>query len=467
MYRALLVLAVAGCYHPSLPAGSPCISNDQCPAPLACNAGYCTSGDAGDIVRDAPPVDAAPDADLACSCQGETLACPSGNTTCSISCSTTGGPHCTALVPSNGVSTDLVSGTGTVTITGLTTLDTDTGQITGVLQRAAGQGLDAGIAYAQQTTQGKPIGVFAFHRLSVTAAGIVHFTGSRAAVILVGTDATVAGTIDLSGGCYGNEIQCPGPGGGSGALYTATAGGCGPGGAGTTDAATGADSGGGGGGAGSNGAIGGTETASGDLFKGGTAGQACLASDLEPLVGGSGGGGGGPGNGTATYGGGGGGALQLSALSSITISGVLDAGGAGGDTGPTDASNGGAPGGGGAGGAILLEAPQVTITAAGIVAANGGGGGGASDHLHAGTAGQNGQASAQPALGGIAGNNGTGSGGNGGAGSTAATKGGDATDVNSGAGGGGVGRIFVRSAGGPALAGTVSPSAGTALVRSQ
>src|SRR5205823_4345389 len=78
-------------------------------------------------------------------------------------------------------------------------------------------------------------------------------------------------------------------------------------------------------------------------------------------------------------GGGGGGALQITSLSSITISHPVSASnatelyfaGAGGLGTPTTDHGGG---GGGAGGAVLLEAPSVVVHA--TVAANGGGGGG-------------------------------------------------------------------------------------------
>jgi hypothetical protein len=470
MCRIALVVVIASCYRPTAPAGAPCSADGECPIPMVCVDNVCSlGGDGGQTTPDSTlgGIDAA----TSCECSGsDTLACTDGSTmTCSISCSGSGSaaPHCTVIVPSNNVSTDLLAGTTDTVISGFAGFDTDTGAITG-LGRAAGSGVIDGIAYGQVITTGNhSLGVFAFQNLTIASGATLHFNGARAVVFLVGGNAIVAGLIDLSGGCYGKTPSCAGPGGGDGAIYTATAGGCGPGSPGVTDVPTGADSGGGGGAFGGSGGNGGTETASGLPFAGGDGGAACAPFDLVPLVGGGGGGGGGPGSGTPTSGGGGGGGLQLTALGSITISGTINAGGGGGDTGPTNASNGGAPGGGGAGGAILLESPSVIVGSGGILAANGGGGGGAAQTVDAGGVGQSGQPSTAPALGGSAADGTTGSGGNGGSRSAAPGNGGDATDVNSGAGGGGVGRIFIRTVGGATISGTTSPPPVAGNVHSQ
>jgi hypothetical protein len=468
---ALVVVVVASCYRANAPAGAPCSADGECPIPMVCVASTCTTSgnDGGQTTYDAAPADAP--SDLTCQCSGSaTLACSDGSTTpCDISCADAGsaGPaHCTTLIPSNSVSTALLTGTTDVVISSLTVFNTDTGLITGGLVRGAGSGVIAGVSYSQTTSASHSLGVFAFEALTLASGATIRFNGSRAVVFLVGGQAIVSGTIDLSGGCYGKQISCAGPGGGSGAIYTATPGGCGPGSPGVTDVSTGADTGGGGGAFGGAGGSGGTETASNVVFSGGDGGAACAPFDLVPLLGGGGGAGGGPGSGSATSGGGGGGGLQISALAAITIGGTINAGGGGGDTGPTNVDNGGAPGGGGAGGAILLESPSVTLVSGGVLAANGGGGGGATDHLVAGGVGQSGQASTAPATGG-SGADGGGSGGNGGARLAAAGNGGDSTDVNSGAGGGSVGRIFIRSVGGATLSGTVSPPPVNSNVHSQ
>jgi hypothetical protein len=71
-----------------------------------------------------------------------------------------------------------------------------------------------------------------------------------------------------------------------------------------------------------------------------------------------------------TYGGAGGGAIQLVAGTTITLNGVIHAGGGGGQGGTNTA--------GGSGGVVILEAPAVQIDAAGGIAANGGAGAGCS-----------------------------------------------------------------------------------------
>ena len=470
---ALVVVVVASCYRANAPAGAPCSADGDCPIPMMCVANTCTlnGGDAGQTANDAPISSDAP-FDLACDCGGSAvLACSDGSmTTCDISCAGSGsaGPaHCETLVPSNSVSTALLTGTTAIVISAFTNFDTDTGAITGGLVRGSGSGVIAGVAYGQTTSASHSIGVFAFQSLTIASGATIHFNGNRAVAFLVGGETIIAGIVDISGGCYGKQISCAGPGGGVGAIYTATPGGCGPGSPGLSDVSTGADTGGGGGAFGGDGGSGGTETASNTPFLGGDGGASCAPFDLVPLIGGGGGAGGGPGSGTPTPGGGGGGALQISALGSLTISGTINAGGGGGDTGPTNATNGGAPGGGGAGGAILLESPSVTLASGGVIAANGGGGGGAAQTVDAGGVGQSGQPSTAPALGGSAADGSTGSGGNGGSRTAVPGNGGDSTDVNSGAGGGGIGRIFIRSVGGATLSGTTSPPPASGGVHSQ
>jgi hypothetical protein len=358
-----------------------------------------------------------PDADPTCTCATDHLSCAAGDVPCPLGCMGLGGggARCLTIVPSNGIDPAPAAGvTMPITIAGgVATFDTDTGQISGVLVRAAGPGVAGGIVYQQQSGS---IGVFVIHQLDVTSSGVIHFTGARAAAILVGTDATIAGTIDGGGGCDGTDLHCAGPGGGRGATGAATGSGCGPGGAGQSDTASGNDAGGGGGGGGLGGGAGGTAS----TFAGGAAGAACLAASLVPLVGGSGGGGGGGGAATSTGGG----------------------------------------GGGGAGGGILLEAISVT-TAAGVLAANGGGGGSGGHSPDGGNDGTRGLATASAASGGASvGNNGVG--GSGGA-KNAIVQGGQSQVGNAGGGGGGVGAIHVRAKTTPTL-GITSPTASTGTI---
>jgi hypothetical protein len=395
-------------------------------------------------------------------CQGDLLmTCTGPMVTCALGCTEAGDAHCIGPRPSNGVdptAADLLN--GTAVISGDTTFDTDNGAISGGLNRAAGTGNGGGIGYVQApafSTGGAPLGIFVFHNLTVEAAATVRFTGTRAAVLLVGDAAQIAGVIDVAAGR--GPRSTPGPGGGGGGSEIRPALGCGAGGPGTKSPVEN-DSGGGGAGGGTDGGPGGDVGAT----PGGAGGQTCLPALLEPLQGGSGGGRGSRGGAaTAASGGGGGGALQITALGSLAITGTINAGGAGGDGGPTgvDASlDGGSGGGGGAGGGILLEAPLVIVGTGATLAANGGGGGGGGGSgSAAGGAGDNASASLIFAQGGF-GAESTNSGATGGAGGPIPSPpdaGGTGT-TNGGGGGGAVGAIAIRGRT-RMITGRISPAA--------
>jgi hypothetical protein len=136
-------------------------------------------------------------------------------------------------------------------------------------------------------------------------------------------------------------------------------------------------------------------------------------------------------------GGAGGGAVELNAPT-ITVSGVVNASGAGGQGGTNGDSGGG---GGGSGGMIVFDAPTLMIT--GMVMAQGGGGGGGSGDIGSGTPGSDPHQAGVGAAPGLGYTAETGRGGAGGAGSIAAD-GGDAQDgegIGGGGGGGGAGVI--------------------------
>jgi hypothetical protein len=165
----------------------------------------------------------------------------------------------------------------------------------------------------------------------------------------------------------------------------------------------------------------------------------CIATNVEPLVGGSGGAGGGAGV-TGAHGGGGGGAIQISAMGTITFAGgSIDVGGGGGEGGPGDPAgiNAGAGGGGGGGGAILLEAIEIEIE----IDATSLFGGGFTDQN--GKPGQSGRLSNVAALGGNPGG-GTATAGGAGGSIVAPTQGGDNAAPGTNAGGGG-GRIHFNT----------------------
>lgn len=426
--RSVAFALLAGCYHPTPPQGAPCAANGDCPSPLTCQQGVCVSDGT---------VDAATGIDSAM------IDAPG------------------MMVASNGVVPMFPPGNTTIQIAGLATFNTDTGEVTGALIRQPGEGVLAGIDFHRMATSSPPgLGVFSFHRLTITTSGTVHFTGAAAAVFAVARDATISGTIDGGGGCYGATRTCAGPGGGTGASTGTPAIGCGPGGDGAHDLSTQGDTGGGGAGGGADGGRGGDTTAT-SAITGANGGSKCIASTIEPLVGGSGGGLGGSG----TVGGGGGGAFQLSVFDQLSLGGTIAMGGAGGDGGQVS-GEAGAGGGGGAGGAILLEAEVIQINSSAVIAANGGGGGGGGYSTAVGGVGSDGQASTQPAPGGSGVITGGGAGGDGGARSASANPGASGA-INGGGGGGGAGRVYFRAS---TLTGTgqaISPAAGTGPIHTQ
>jgi hypothetical protein len=384
-------------------------------------------------------------------CQNDDLiTCTGATVSCALGCAPDGDAHCIAPVPSNGIdptSADALGGTTTIPGPGVTTFNTDTGAITGLLDRQPVVGVDGGIGYLQApplAAAGAPLGIFVFHSLTIDATSIVVFKGTRAAVLLVGDAARIAGVIDVAAGR--GSRSAPGAGGGAGA-DAGPAQGCGRGGAGATSAKV--DGGGGGAGAGT---MGGTGGAMSPVLHG-VGGAACMPMLLEPLEGGSGGGSGGPGAAaTGAAGGGGGGALQITALGSLEITGTIDAGGEGGAGGVSATTDGGAGGGGGSGGAVLLEAPSVMIDAGAIVVANGGGGGGGGGTV-AGSPGSHGGTSTTPAMGG----NGSESSNTGGAGGSIAPPDVGADGISDGGGGGGAAGVIVIRGRLRTLAGTISP----------
>ena len=228
------MVALTGCFHPSPPEGAACANGTDCPDPLICDLGVCVrSPHVIDADVDAPP-DVAIDANLTCSCAGATLTCGGvAPVTCALGCMPQNpGARCLEVDPSNGVGITAASGlTMNITInSGIATFNTETGAVSGAFTRAAGQGINAGVAFELRTTGTQLIGVWTFHRLGLNSGATIRFTGARSAVFVSGTDVAIAGTIDGSGGCYGADAACAGPGGGIGGS-TAAAKGCGPGGA--------------------------------------------------------------------------------------------------------------------------------------------------------------------------------------------------------------------------------------------
>ncbi|MGE0867209.1 MAG: hypothetical protein AB7P03_01510 [Kofleriaceae bacterium] len=466
-----LVTVAVGCYRPTINEGAPCATDEQCPGALRCYDGHCKRNPNDIVTSDATEADAPEpliDAQLGCVCaDADSIACDGDPAiACAAGCVTEGdnAARCREVIPSNNAPRDVSMVSQAITIAAATTFNTDTGEITGGATRAAGEGVIAGIGFSKHTSQGAALGVFVMHRLQVDASAIVKLTGSRSAILVVATTATIDGIIDGSAGCPG-DVSCAGPGGGAGAAYNGTAGGCGAGQPGTFDATDDDDAGGGGGAGGLAGEAGGAAGA----FSAGAGGIACVDPTLEPLIGGSGGGGGGPGEAAVVVrGGGGGGALQITAFETLVVSGgitMAGAGGAGGTRSPGE-SNSAAGSGGGGGGSVLLEAPEVEVT--GLVAANGGGGGGGGSSVYSGAAGGSGLPDTAQAVGGNPGQFGGGSkGGNGGSLAGVATKANNvADDENGGGGGGGAGTIYIRSRT-SMLPGQISPAHGSGMLNVQ
>ena len=223
--------------------------------------------------------------------------------------------------------------------------------------------------------------------------------------------------------------------------------------------------GGAGGGGGGFGAAGGNGGNSGNspVRIGGAGGIAIGQAPL--LAGGCAGANGGNGRTLGGIGGNGGGAIQLTAKDSITIAGIIHAGGAGGAGGSGgDADSAAGGGGGGSGGMIGLESTAITIQSGAILAANGGGGGGGSENALAGPGGDA-TANANAATRGAR----QGDGGNGGAGSTTAAGvvGQSSALEGGGGGGGGAGVIVFATVNGaaPPTTGVVVSPAASAIQR--
>jgi hypothetical protein len=333
-------------------------------------------------------------------------------------------------------------GTGGLTLTGTVTIDTGVPSISVTLP--PGATLDT----RPQLGGGPELAVLHVSTLTVETGAMVSIVGTRPLVIVADGAADIAGTLDA--GAHG---EVPGAGGALSAM------GSGAGQKGTHGTSA-SDSGGGGAGFSTAGASGGAITGT-CTYDGGAGGAMYGDAAITILTGGSGGGASSGNSCTPDPGGAGGGALQITSLTSITISGAVLAGGGGGhggtDCAAADGDVNSGPG-GGSGGAIVLQAPMIANT--GVIAANGGGGGGSSSTGNgSANPGQDGRPSATAALGG------TGPramGGSGGTGSAAPTPGGSSgCGTNGGGGGGAAGWIAASSS--YTGSGIASPAANTSL----
>jgi hypothetical protein len=262
---------------------------------------------------------------------------------------------------------------------------------------------------------GPNVDILVFASLAIASGNTLKLQGSNPVILAVYGDATVAGTIDASGGSgsqgpTGSGTGNPGTPGAGGNWNCATSTGATP---------PFARPGGGGGGMASIGGAGGN---TGDPA--GAGGAARGTTIAVPLLGGC------PGGNSGTEcqssGGAGGGAVQLSAAGALVLTGGINASGGAGGAGRQEGTGSGechqgvgsytGGAGGGSAGDILLEGMGVsggTLTATGGAGgANGNGGGSGSG----GTATVKGVAGTSPTAGNNGGDNNNGGGGGGGAG---------------------------------------------------
>lgn len=237
-------------------------------------------------------------------------------------------------------------------------------------------GMPGGVLVAQ--SGGAPdIAVFTFDGGGLLASGeSITVTGDNALAILFQGAATLAGTIDVSGGDgldqapgvtgIGGLGVAGGGRGGNGGPFSSGQNGIGPG-HGVVGSNSGSVSGAGSGAGAGFGTPGGEGGAAVTFRAGGDAYGNPLRHELH--AGSGGGGGGGVGSGSQRWGGGGGaggGAIEIGAASSLQLMGAaIIANGGNGGSGFTD-------GGGGSGGAILLHAFEVELDLETLLQSNGG-----------------------------------------------------------------------------------------------
>jgi hypothetical protein len=306
-----------------------------------------------------------------------------------------------------------------------------------------------------QLSGGPVVRVLHLAALAIPDGAVLRVQGTLPLLIVVESDAMIAGDVDVSAFQLIDGTSNPGAGADDAAECGTGAGE--PGEAADLNSFDGGG-GGGGGGYGADGGDGGDGHGGGKGAKG-AKGATWGGPELAPLRAGCGGGNGGDSlestgldSGVGGGRGAGGGAVQISARYGLIVETTgdvmaLGAGGERGERGPislTPGRSGG--GGGGSGGAILLEADEVSINDNAQVCANGGSGGEGSSGNTSGADGVMGTCSESaeattPTL--------SPSGGNGGQGGGLPDSSGDnaingAMSAGGGGGGGGVGRIRIR-----------------------
>jgi hypothetical protein len=317
--------------------------------------------------------------------------------------------------------------------------DTDNGTLTdpmGSLVPHQSEVIDQGGTFAR---------LVSIESLKLRSPATLRGQGGLPLIIASWNEIEIEGTIDF------DSLRGASPGAGANPIQ------CETGGAQRGENDTSGGAGGGGGGFGGDGGDGGDGDGDNTLSTGGSGG---IGLGQAPTIvrGGCPGAAGGDVLSPAAPSSNGGGAIQLTARTTLVVSGSIFAGGAGGLGGPQNSRCGGT--GGGSGGFIGLQAPTIALTDNAQLTANGGGGGEGTSSARTGVAGENGRHDSQQASGG--GNN-TEFGTDGGNGGADQTPNGEtvigALESGGGGGGGGVGFIVTWT---PSLAASnalVSPPA--------
>lgn len=261
--------------------------------------------------------------------------------------------------------------------------------------------------------------VIAAQTITIASGNTVSVTGRRRLILFAAGSITLAGVLDAASHRGGRT----GPAADTGPCPTSV----------TPPTVAGQ------GGGGWGGTFGGPGNNGGNTSGGGVGGTAGAVLNIATLGGGCAGGSGA--GSTGGSGGHGGGAVALLAGQTITVSGTVNASGAGGNGArAAAASTGGGGGGGGAGGMVVLDAASVVITGQCFTS---GGGGGEGSSLIAGKDGGD-PGPSGPGNGGSGGSPLGGDGGAGGAGTSGARSGDNGnstvnpiTDAGGGGGGGG------------------------------
>lgn len=394
---AICALLLAGCF-PTRSTELACLVAEDCEDGNACTQGYCLpvtdpAGPDADVIiqPDSPPAEAG--------CEEEW----EGKWTIYDPCTYDAGPAIT------------VSGTGS--------FDTTNGVWTGVSASETGR---------VETIGGQQVRVINVEGFTMSG-GSLRVTGQYPLLVVSAAAITLNGTIDASSNAADAADLTKRGAGANSSLCTALT-------PGITNGNGGSGGGGGGfAGAGGRGGDGGNEDVAVGRDGGTVVSTPMLAGGCAGAAGGKR---------EAGFdenpGGAGGGAVYFVSQVSITGSGTIDVGGAGGHGARNDDDNEGdddrgGGGGGGSGGFIGLEAPSIAFS--GTLAANGGGGGAGCDEGNGNDGADGGIALA---AGGANGNQSGGSnGGSGGFGTTPATPAVNFNGTNGGGGGGGGGFGYI------------------------